>query len=127
MGVSVTVHSDVEHPDIAKAYAKLLQDWKRNAILPSVFGRDGMWELNSRTRDSQIYKLHIRLPDEMSWKKHKPQIDRVSNNYLVYTQHWLNADCYQVISIMSPNAHELARTSFMVELERRAEEFQSSM
>ncbi|QDL33822.1 type II toxin-antitoxin system YafO family toxin [Serratia liquefaciens] len=126
MAISVSVHEDTEHPEIAKAYAKLLQDWKRTSLLPSVFGRDGMWELNSRTRDSQIYKLHIRLSDEMPWKKHKPQIDRVSNNYLVYTQHWLDNGRYQVISIMSPNAHELARTSFLAELERRAEQFQNA-
>jgi len=126
MGISVTVHEDTEYPEIAKVYAKLLQDWKKTSVLPSVFGRDGMWELNSRTRDSQIYKLHIRLSDEAPWKKHKPQIDRVSNKYLVYVQHWLNNDCYQVISVMSPNAHELARTSFLGELERRAEQFQNT-
>lgn len=126
MAVTVTVHPDTECIDIARTYARLLQDWKRNRELPSVFGRNGMWELNSRTRDSQIFKLHIRLSDEPAWKKHKPQIDRVSNNYLVYTQHWLDSDRYQLISIMSPNAHELAKTSFMVELERRAEEFQNT-
>ncbi|WP_159566313.1 type II toxin-antitoxin system YafO family toxin [Budvicia diplopodorum] len=126
MKASVSVHGDTEHSEIAKAYAKLLQDWKRTSILPSVFGRDGMWELNNRTRDSLIYKLHIRLLDDVPWKKHKPQIDRVSNNYLVYTQHWLDNERYQVISIMSPNAHELARTSFLAELERRAEQFQNT-
>ena len=126
MKVSVSVHGDTEYPEIAKVYARLLQDWKTTASLPSVFGRDGMWEMNSRTRDSQIYKLHIRLSDEVPWKKHKPQIDRVSNNYLVYTQHWLDNERYQLISIMSPNAHELARTSFLAELERRAEQFQNT-
>ncbi|KFB98412.1 hypothetical protein GTGU_04484 [Trabulsiella guamensis ATCC 49490] len=32
----------------------------------------------------------------------------------------------QIISIMTPDAHEKARTSFMAELERRAEDFQNS-
>ncbi|MER1690641.1 type II toxin-antitoxin system YafO family toxin, partial [Proteus mirabilis] len=33
---------------------------------------------------------------------------------------------YQIIAIMSPNAHELAKTSFLAELEKRAEEFQNN-
>ncbi|WP_440863373.1 type II toxin-antitoxin system YafO family toxin [Symbiopectobacterium purcellii] len=127
MTASVSVHDDTEHPELAIAYARLLQHWKRTSILPSVLGRDGMWELNNRTCDSQIHKIHIRLPDETPWKGSKAQIDRVSNHYLVYVEHWLDGDQYQVISIMSPNAHELAPTSFLAELERRAEEFQSSL
>ncbi|ECC7842751.1 type II toxin-antitoxin system YafO family toxin, partial [Salmonella enterica subsp. enterica serovar Newport] len=31
-----------------------------------------------------------------------------------------------IISVMSPNGHEKAKTSFMAELERRAEDFQNS-
>ncbi|MBS9433410.1 MULTISPECIES: type II toxin-antitoxin system YafO family toxin [Photorhabdus] len=125
MGVSVTVHKDVEFHEVAIVYAKLLEHWKRTALLPSVFGRDGQWEHNSRTLDSNIYKLHIRMPDEIPWEKYKPQIDRCSDNYLVYVQHWMDSKSFQVISIMSPKAHELAKTSFLTELERRAEEFHS--
>ncbi|WP_033576291.1 type II toxin-antitoxin system YafO family toxin [Dickeya chrysanthemi] len=125
MPVTVTVHPDVEFPDTAKQYAGLLQHWKCTGELPDMFGSEGRWEMNRRTMDSQIYKLHIRMPDEVPWKKHKAQIDRHSNHYLVYTRHWLDSDRYQVISIMSPNGHELARTSFLAELERRAEEFQN--
>ncbi|RDL25957.1 type II toxin-antitoxin system YafO family toxin [Serratia fonticola] len=124
--VSVTISEDIEHRHIAEQYAGLFLAWKKSDILPASFGRNGMWELNARTKDSQIYKLHIRLPDETPWKKHKPQIDRCSNHYLVYVQHWLDSDRYQIISIMTPNAHEMARTSFLVELERRAELFQNT-
>ncbi len=55
-----------------------------------------------------------------------PQIQRKSNHYLVYCQHWLYPNRYQIIAIMSPNAHELAKTSFLAELEKRAEEFQNN-
>ncbi|EKC0170046.1 type II toxin-antitoxin system YafO family toxin, partial [Salmonella enterica] len=41
-------------------------------------------------------------------------------------RHYLYPNRLQVISIMSPKAHEMARTSYMAEIERRAEEFQSA-
>lgn len=65
------------------------------------------------------------MPIEPEWNKRTPQIQRKSNHYLVYCQHWLNPDRYQIIAIMSPNAHEIAKTSFLAVLEKRAEEFQN--
>ncbi|HDU8583262.1 MULTISPECIES: type II toxin-antitoxin system YafO family toxin [Gammaproteobacteria] len=122
----VSVHADVEMPDIANSYAKALETWKNSRVLPDRFGNEGQWESNSRLCDSFVYKLHIRLPSEPGWKKTKAQIDRHSNHYLVFSRHWLDYDNIQIISIMSPDGHEKARTSYMYELERRAEEFQSS-
>ncbi|HFO5615127.1 TPA: type II toxin-antitoxin system YafO family toxin [Escherichia coli] len=68
--VKVTVHKDVEHHETAVHYARLLQDWKTTGVLPAHFGRDGQWELNKRTVQSNIFKLHIRLPDEPGWNDH---------------------------------------------------------
>ncbi|MEM8182389.1 type II toxin-antitoxin system YafO family toxin [Morganella morganii subsp. sibonii] len=122
----VSVHSDVEMPDIANSYAKALEAWKNSQILPDHFGNESQWESNPRLCDSFVYKLHIRLPSEPGWKKNKAQIDRHSNHYLVFSRHWLDYDNIQIISVMSPDGHEKARTSYMSELERRAEEFQNS-
>ncbi|MCP1065547.1 type II toxin-antitoxin system YafO family toxin [Serratia symbiotica] len=128
MTASISVHDDTEYPELAIAYARLLQHWKRTSILHSVMERDGVWELNNRTCDSQIHKINIRFPDEITWKNSKAQINRVSNHYLVYVEHWLDGDQYQVISIISPTMPmSWARTYFLAELERRAEEFQSSL
>ncbi|EAW1261747.1 type II toxin-antitoxin system YafO family toxin [Salmonella enterica] len=126
MTVKVTVSKETEYREIAEQYAKLLQEWKNTKILPSRFGRNGQWELNSRTVDSNIFKLHIRLPDEPAWKKNKLQLARTSNHYLVYVIHWMDADRIQIISIMSPDAHEKSNSSFLAVLERRAETFHSS-
>jgi len=60
----VSVHSDVEMPDIANSYAKALEAWKNSQILPDHFGNEGQWESNPRLCDSFVYKLHIRLPSE---------------------------------------------------------------
>lgn len=122
----VSVHIDVEMPDVAKRYAKALESWKNSGVLPDRFGSEGQWEDNKRLCDSYVYKLHIRLPSEPGWKKTKAQIDRHSNHYLVFSRHWLDYDNIQIISVMSPNGHEKAKTSFMAELERRAEDFQNS-
>lgn len=124
--VRVSVHKDVELPEIAAQYAQVLEIWKKHHTLPDFFGNEGQWEENRRLCDSYVYKIHIQLPDQPAWKPHTPQAARKSNHYLVYSWHWLDDDRYQVISIMSPDAHEKAKTSFMTELERRAEEFQNS-
>lgn len=126
MVCKVSVHKDVEFPDVARVYGKALENWQNTDVLPDRFGNEGQWEDNSRLCDSFVYKIHIRLPSEQAWKKSKAQIDRTSNNYLVFSRHWMDYDNIQIISIMTPNAHEKARTSFMAELERRAEEFQNS-
>lgn len=123
MSIKVSVHKDVEHHAIVQEYAELLQNWKNSGVLPAHFGRHGQWELNRRTVGSNIFKLHIRLPDEAGWKKHKPQLKRTSDNYLVYVRHWMDEDRIQIISIMSPNAHKKANSSFLVVLEQRAEHF----
>ncbi|WP_368910893.1 type II toxin-antitoxin system YafO family toxin [Proteus vulgaris] len=126
MACVVNIHADVKMPEVANKYAKAIENGKNTGILPDRFGNEGQWEGNARLCGSFVYKLHIRLPSEPSWKKTKPQIDRHSNHYLVFSRHWLNYDNIQIIGIMSPDGHEKAKTSYMVELERRAEEFQNS-
>lgn len=124
--IKVSVHKDIELPAVAREYALMLQGWKEKGVLPSVFGNEGQWEDSGRLRDSFVFKIHIRLPDEKPWPAKMAGAARKSNSYLVYSRHFLYPDRYQLISIMTPNAHELARTSYMAEIERRAEEFQSS-
>ncbi|MEI7194521.1 type II toxin-antitoxin system YafO family toxin [Pectobacterium versatile] len=124
--ITVTVHPDVEHPEVATEYALAMQNWKNGAARPAVFGSEGRWEENPRLMASGIHKIHIQLPGEPPWASHLPVIRRHSNNYLVYARHEWDETKYQIISIMAPNAHELARTSFLGELERRAEEFHAS-
>ncbi|CCW31052.1 type II toxin-antitoxin system YafO family toxin [Xenorhabdus nematophila] len=121
-----SIHPDVECQNIAKCYLKLLREWKVNHILPDVFGNEGQWEDCASLCDSHVYKIHIKLPGEKAWKDNKPQLDRKSNSYLVYTRHWLDTDSYQIISIMTPNAHEIARTTFKSVLAQRAEDFQNN-
>ncbi|HGG7041759.1 TPA: type II toxin-antitoxin system YafO family toxin [Salmonella enterica] len=124
--IHVSVHPDIEFSDVAGKYADALQIWKNGGDLPPVFGNEGQWEESGRLRDSFVFKIHIRLPEEPEWPSRTPGAARKSNSYLVYSRHYLYPNRLQVISIMSPNAHEMARTSYMAEIERRAEEFQSA-
>ncbi|AXF75323.1 type II toxin-antitoxin system YafO family toxin [Erwinia tracheiphila] len=124
--VSVSVHPDVEYPAMAAQYARILEDWKNTHILPVIFGSEGQWEDNKRLEQSAVYKIHIRLPDAPPWPDRLPQARRKSDCYLVYVRHCWEPDRYQVISIMAPDAHELARTSFLAVLEQRAEDFHAS-
>ncbi|CAI2469608.1 mRNA interferase YafO [Serratia ficaria] len=124
--IQVSIHKDIELLEVAKQYARVLQNWKNGGALPTIFGNEGQWEDNKRLCDSYIFKIHIKLPNEEPWSKKIPAAARKSNSYLVYSRHFLYPDKYQLISIMTPNAHELARTSYMDKLEQRAEQFQSS-
>lgn len=124
--MAFSIHHAIEHKAIAEIYLKLLKEWKVNNTLPDVFGNEGQWESCASLCDSHVYKIHIKLPGEKPWKYNKPQMDRKSNSYLVYTRHWLDTDSYQLISVMTPNAHEVARTTFKTVLAERAEEFQNS-
>ncbi|EAY7466469.1 type II toxin-antitoxin system YafO family toxin [Salmonella enterica] len=124
--ITVSICKDVEYPHEAELYAAYLKKWKSGGILPSRFGSEGAWEENKSLCNSYVFKIHIKLSDDTPWDAKTPQAARKSNNYLVYTRHWMDPNKYQIISIMAPNAHELARTSFLAELERRAEQFQNS-
>ncbi|WP_311752118.1 type II toxin-antitoxin system YafO family toxin [Proteus columbae] len=94
--------------------------------MSNYLGANGRWENNAKLCQSLISKIHIRMPLEPEWNKKTPQIQRKSNHYLVYCQHCLYPNKYQIIAIMSPNAHEIAKTSFLTILEKRAEEFQNN-
>ncbi|MBB2646249.1 type II toxin-antitoxin system YafO family toxin [Escherichia coli] len=74
---------------------------------------------------SFVYKLHIRLPSEPPWKKSKAQIDRIQISiWFIQGTGWIMTNTNH--QHHGPDAHEKAKTSFMAELERRAEEFQNS-
>lgn len=124
--IEISIHPDIENKTIANEYAKLLKLWKEKKVLSCYLGADGKWENSAKLCQSLISKIHIRIPNEPKWHENMPQIQRKSNYYLVYCQHWLYPNRYQIIAIMSPNAHELAKTSFLAELEKRAEEFQNN-
>ncbi|MBG2709211.1 type II toxin-antitoxin system YafO family toxin [Proteus mirabilis] len=122
----ISIHPDIEYKTIANEYANLLKLWKEDNVLSNYLGANGRWENNAKLCQSLISKIHIRMPLEPEWNKKTPQIQRKSNHYLVYCQHWLYPNRYQIIAIMSPNAHEIAKTSFLTILEKRAEEFQNN-
>lgn len=44
----VTIHTDVEMPEVANKYAKAIENWKNTGILPDRFGSEGQWENNTR-------------------------------------------------------------------------------
>ncbi|HDL8336707.1 TPA: type II toxin-antitoxin system YafO family toxin [Yersinia enterocolitica] len=140
--ITVSAHPKVEHLEIAALYVQALEQWnngtmeqwnngtmeqwKNGGPLPPEFGSEGQWEDNRKLCDSFVYKIHIHLPDDPPWPPRLAVASRKSDNYLVYARHWLDPNKYQLISIMSPEAHALARTSYLAELERRAEEFQNT-
>lgn len=92
-------------------YLKTGKEW-----VPSYFGRDVRYE---RPADAVLNDLrhihlkpteaeeHIETPAK-AWDDAAPQFYRTSNKFLVYTCGESNQDCYIILAIVFPRAHELA-------------------
>lgn len=53
-----------------------------------------------------IEKFHIRMPEDEPWSSKLPLSRRTSNNYLVFVRHFYIDGYFQVLAIISPNAHQ---------------------
>ncbi len=76
---------------------------------PSILGNLGAFERNPHAMQSQIAKLHIALDNKdlniKTWKR-KQGSQRRSDNFLIFVSHWEYPNCYQIIDIISPDAHK---------------------
>ena len=92
----------------AKKYAKMLSDCINDVRLDGRMGKLGGFERNSQASSSGIRKAHIRMPSDKPWSSGKPQPFRSSDNFLVYAHHHAESGHYQIIAIITPDAHAKA-------------------
>jgi len=102
------------------------RQYKLTGIAPDTFGRD---ELYNHPNSLPIIKVeevqHIHLLDgEKNWSIHTIQFYKTSDEHIVYCQGVTNSDCYLLIAILAPNAHEQAsNNSVMYNIGKIAEKF----
>lgn len=102
----VCIHPSIADNQTVQGYARELANYLNGVSLSGRLGKNGGFERNNAATRSGIMKIHIKIPGEAHWVIGEAQRYRTSNNYLVYTRHWDFSEIYQIIAIVTPDAHE---------------------
>ncbi len=101
----VCIHPGIADNPTVQGYARELSSFLNGVSLSGRLGKNGGFERNTSATASGIMKMHIKVPGEGFWNPRQRQAQRTSDNYLVYARHWDMIDLYQVIAIVTPDAH----------------------
>ncbi|MCZ5622837.1 type II toxin-antitoxin system YafO family toxin [Escherichia coli] len=55
---------------------------------------------------ANIRKIHLKLPGDKPWSPEAPLSERTCDNFLVFAQHLYDDEHYQILAIISPDAHQ---------------------
>lgn len=99
--------------------------YKESSLCPDYFGRDVAYDHpHTPTVVLQEDVRHIHLVEHSAWAVRLMQFNRTSDRHLVYCQGFFNPDCYLLITLLSPNAHEQAKiNNIMRKIGEQAEIF----
>ncbi|MHA7879652.1 MAG: type II toxin-antitoxin system YafO family toxin [Saccharospirillum sp.] len=107
----------------------LVQDFKRyktTGDLPDTFGRDAPFDHPHTlplALQERVFHLHLASANVV-WKSNTPQYARTSDEHLIYCAGAVEENCFLLIAILSPDAHQQARdNNVMYKLARTAELF----
>ncbi|MBP1034038.1 type II toxin-antitoxin system YafO family toxin [Serratia fonticola] len=93
-----------------QGYARELSLYLNDLSLSGRMGRNGGFERNTAAQTSGVLKIHIKVPGEPFWPASVRQINRTSDNYLVYVRHWEEPETFQIIAVITPDAHDRANS-----------------
>ncbi|WP_413730788.1 type II toxin-antitoxin system YafO family toxin [Sodalis sp. RH22] len=104
--VYVSITDGLRSDQTAQYFASMLA--KNLSGLPSspLFGARGGFERNRASVEAGIEKFHIRMPNTKPWASNISLSRRTSNNYLVFARHFYKDNYYQILALISPNAHQ---------------------
>lgn len=92
------------------------------------FGRDVVYDHANTPRKvlfHQVRHLHLFDPGQ-PWEHEAPPFRKTSDHHLVYCAGLVDESCYLLMAILSPNAHDKARNSAIMErLGLMAEQFRA--
>lgn len=86
--------------------------YKSGDGIPKTFGRDALYDhphTYPLARQEEIQ--HIHLADSSYWPVHALQFQRTSDEHLVYCQGIRDENCYLLIQVLRPDAHNQARNN----------------
>ena len=102
------------------------RQYKLTGVVPDTFGRDELYDHPNPLpilKSEKIQHIHL-LDDEKQWSVYVIQFNKTSDEHLVYCQGEANLDCYLLIAILAPNAHQQAKNnSVMYNIGKIAEKF----
>ncbi|MDD9340068.1 MAG: type II toxin-antitoxin system YafO family toxin [Providencia heimbachae] len=101
----VTITPKYLNNTVYRQYAARLSDVLNGNAIHGYLGKLADFRNSGVARQSFIEKVHIRVPGEKPWGKSIRQEVRVSDNFLVFCKHCMYDDYYQVIAIITPDAH----------------------
>ncbi|EAS8534066.1 hypothetical protein EHZ41_22380 [Salmonella enterica] len=104
--IAVSINSRLQHNKAIQTYARMLAQFLDRDELTGWLGRNSSFERNKQAIKSGVFKMHVRLLHEKPWSSHTRQPNRVCDSYLVYAQHWDIRNYYQVVALISPEAHK---------------------
>lgn len=102
--------------------------YKSEGILPDLFGRDVPYDHPNTmpiVKHEEVQHIHLADADN-PWPLHAIQFSKTSDSHLIYCQGASDPNCYALITILSPNAHEQTKSnSIMYRLGEAAEQFRN--
>lgn len=104
----VSIHSSLENYAVIQGFARELSLYLNGLSLSGRLGRNGGFERNANAQSSGILKIHFKAPGEGFWQTSVRQTDRTSDNYIVYVRHWDDVEAFQIIAVITPDAHAKA-------------------
>ncbi len=133
MTVRVFFHNSLKEtlPQLGLDPNTLKEDFKRfkeTGVPASNLGRDAEYNHPNGlpiVRQERLSHIHLEEPSK-PWNVRAVQFSKTSDTHLVYCQGFYDQNCYLLMAILSPNAHEQARNnSIMYNLGKMAEKFRN--
>ena len=132
MQISVTYHPQTYarffvpvftvFPELEQSIINAITVYKTSGMLPTYFGRDTLYDRPEEVKAAKMWHLHLEIgnnkfpaPYAPKGKNSPPpdqatlQWHRVSNSCLVYAQNEMSENCYSLLAVLHPYAHEDGR------------------
>ncbi|KKO44834.1 toxin YafO [Arsukibacterium ikkense] len=99
----------------AEERAALIQDFRlyKSGMLPALFGKDVAYDHPFNLdiiKQEQVRHIHL-AANGSGFPVLLAQLKRTSDTHLVYCQGFSNENCYLLMAILQPDAHNLAKSN----------------
>lgn len=103
----VSITKGLQNQAAAHRFAQNLAHNLANDTQFWCFGSHGGFERNFDAMAANIRKIHVKLEGDTPWPAECSISERTCNNYLVYAQHLYDDEHYQILALISPDAHQV--------------------
>ncbi|MEG9832566.1 type II toxin-antitoxin system YafO family toxin [Serratia marcescens] len=104
--IKVSITAELSDDETARHFAQMVARCLSNLPASPLLGCRGGFERNPNAMAAGIEKFHVRMPDEEAWPSHTPINRRTSNNFLVFARHFYDDNYFQILALVTPEAHQ---------------------